>query len=51
LIEVVGRLRRLLVSLITQGPLFAEEPANIQQQLGAHGLLPQQISGYGVRVR
>ena len=49
--DVVARLRGMLVGLATHGPLFAEEPANIQNQLGAHGLLPQQIASYGVRIK
>jgi hypothetical protein len=49
--EIVTRLRGMLVGLATHGPLFAEDPANIQKQLSSHGLLPQQLAGYGVRVR
>lgn len=49
--EVVVRLRGMLVGLATHGPLFAEEPANIQKQLGAHGLLPQQLASYGLRIK
>ncbi|PBS14143.1 hypothetical protein CMZ82_01350 [Lysobacteraceae bacterium NML93-0792] len=44
--DMVVRLRGLIVGLITQGPLFGEDPANIQRQLGPHGILPQQIHGY-----
>lgn len=45
-LDLIVRLRGLIVGLITQGPLFGEEPANIQRQLGPHGILPQQIQGY-----
>lgn len=49
--DIVMKLRGMLVGFATHGPLFAEEPGNIQKQLGTHGLLPQQLAGYGVRIR
>lgn len=49
--EIISRLRGMLVGLATHGPLFAEDPANIQKQLSSHGLLPQQLSTCGSRVR
>jgi len=49
--DIVMRLRGMLVGFANHGPLFAEDAANIQKQLGLHGLLPQQLAGYGVHIR
>jgi len=48
---IVSRLRGMLVGLINQGPLFAEDPGAIQGQLGPHELLPQQLTKLGSGVR
>ena len=49
--DIAIRLRGMLVGLAAHGPLFSEDSANIQKQLAAHGLLPQQLASYGARIR
>jgi hypothetical protein len=46
-IELLDRLRKMVVALISHGPLFCREPANIQKQLGPSQLLPAQIIQLG----
>jgi hypothetical protein len=50
-IELLDRLRKLTLALISQGPLFSEEPANVQKHLGPNGLLPAQLLQVGTSIR
>lgn len=49
--EILSRLRKLVVALIAQGPLFSEEAANVQKQLGPMEMLPPQLLQLGTAVR
>lgn len=51
LTQIAMRLRAMLVGFADHGPLFAEDPNNVQKQLAAHELLPQQIISLGSRVK
>lgn len=46
-IQMLDRLRAMVIALLQHGPLFSEEPANIQGQLGPHSLLPAQLLQLG----
>lgn len=50
-IEVLDRLRKLVVALVAQGPLFSEEAANVQKHLGPMEMLPPQLLQLGAAIR
>ncbi|HJR73064.1 MAG TPA: DEAD/DEAH box helicase family protein [Luteimonas sp.] len=48
---LLDQLRKLVVALIAEGPLFSEDAGNIQRQLGPLSLLPSQILQIGEAVK
>lgn len=50
-LEMLDRLRKMVVALISQGPLFSEEPGNVQKHLGPMSLLPAQLLQVGGPVK
>ncbi|WP_369977207.1 DEAD/DEAH box helicase [Xanthomonas bundabergensis] len=49
-LEILDRLRSLVMALLQHGPLFSEDPGNIQGQLGPHSLLPVQLLQLGKKI-
>ncbi|CTP90319.1 DEAD/DEAH box helicase [Xanthomonas graminis] len=51
ILEIISKLRAMLVTLIGQGALFATEAANIQGYIAVHSLLPQQLRQCAVKIQ